>query len=908
MAELLRALLPAALFGPDSRTSAAESPAGPSPTDTGIRGAAAAAVAAADDVDDVEEPRLSASNFGVTELMILNTLDRALAAKQQWSRAVRAAQTSAKNLNLLAGRTAEPVVLESDGPADRPYTGHAVDLAFLCTDVFVTVREAEKAVDAPISHFARMLVKYRILYPLEDLLDVGPLDPVPWKTVSLRAVRDALLTVFAEQSARLPLNGFGPAVVPADAIDTASMDSIDELLAAYSAPPSHAAPKRLGFGLVGSSMPTPQQTRPTHLDRRPNTLVNYNNTVSAGFKFISPPTSAHPAITGVAVPSALTAAVAAGLTSSQAVPETAAIDADDATSLGSGSLGHLADSGSTDTGVAPAAPTRVPRAVAHQAPPLLQDQGLALNVPAIRAANRAGPTIDEASPLIFDKNRYIGFGAGTLDSPLTTPFPSPALHGSFAGAMGSPDEQHHPASSSSSASPQQQQPRPTALLAPPAAVSIVADAQLHSVTYDYTVNRRLLYNHDRVEACRIICRAWLSFRNRSIFNHLKAMLLRSRLSPMEAQLLKDPVTQARIRFRFGGAHFPPHVMYKIFTHGAGVHYISGVHAIAPGSVAARDAWRLMGNSRYLTTCVGDDWTIHARHHDARHGRRGVPVGHPDLVTNPLERIQYVSGLDRRGPALGGRANGWRVLDGFPVTGIAAAWAPGAAARAAANNPASRRSSRGSVAPGTATGSMVATGDFGSRQPSRPAGTATGRPAWAASASGRDHTPGASHPVQPHARGPLFTAADLSRTPSPPNGAAVSAGRPLMTRAERERARRRRQIERLRNLYLKGVREGDVGGVGDDGSVDDGRSSSLSRTTGAGAGARYYLDDGRSEVTDATGAVARTEGWVRGTPFHEHHVGGGSVVGGHGRGEVEDLDDFGELFTWSTGLNMDAYNF
>ncbi len=63
-----------------------------------------------------------------------------------------------------------------------------------------------------------------------------------------------------------------------------------------------------------------------------------------------------------------------------------------------------------------------------------------------------------------------------------------------------------------------------------------------------------------------------------------------KLSPLEAELLKDPAIRARIKFRFSGPEFPPFILFKIFTstqsagQGAGgVCYLSGRKMIKPAS-------------------------------------------------------------------------------------------------------------------------------------------------------------------------------------------------------------------------------------------------------------------------------------------------------------------------------------
>ncbi|KNE68079.1 hypothetical protein, variant [Allomyces macrogynus ATCC 38327] len=167
------------------------------------------------------------------------------------------------------------------------------------------------------------------------------------------------------------------------------------------------------------------------------------------------------------------------------------------------------------------------------------------------------------------------------------------------------------------------------------------------------------YADDRVQACRTIWRAWVAFRNRRIFQRLKNLLLRSetsltlhllkRLSPMEAQLLRDPVSHA------------------LSTRGVAVHYLSGQQALAPDTQAARDAWSLMGNPRYQATAIADDLAIHYNR-----SPQSLVISDPMQVTSRRDHVRYLAGLDARVPELGGRANGWRRLDGLNANSWAAA--------------------------------------------------------------------------------------------------------------------------------------------------------------------------------------------------------------------------------------------
>ncbi|KAJ3348717.1 putative protein CXorf58 [Allomyces javanicus] len=313
------------------------------------------------------------------------------------------------------------------------------------------------------------------------------------------------------------------------------------------------------------------------------------------------------------------------------------------------------------------------------------------------------------------------------------------------------------------------------------------------------------YADDRVQACRTIWRAWVAFRNRRIFQRLKNLLLRSetsltlhllkRLSPMEAQLLRDPVSHARIRFRFGGPTFPPDVMYKVSTRGVAVHYLSGQQALAPDTQAARDAWMLMGNPRYQATAIADDLAIHYNR-----SPQSLVISDPMQVTSRRDHVRYLAGLDARGPELGGRANGWRRLDGVNVN----AWAA-AVARA-----------RGRVRARKAVGDvpMVVEDNGGPVARVRP----------------------------------------------------VSQGAKVVSRADREKQRRIKQIERLRALYMAD-------------------------------GARVVRDAHTQPV--ATRSVSAA---LPGAEFDDDDDEQG--VDGEGAGEGA----FDTLFAWSNTLDIDDYNF
>nr|XP_033805154.1 putative uncharacterized protein CXorf58 homolog isoform X4 [Geotrypetes seraphini] len=96
-------------------------------------------------------------------------------------------------------------------------------------------------------------------------------------------------------------------------------------------------------------------------------------------------------------------------------------------------------------------------------------------------------------------------------------------------------------------------------------------------------------------AAEVILRVWISRRNRNLFKLLKHaaraaeycvtyQILRL-VSPLEAELIRDPSMQCKIRFRFAGEEFPPFIVFKIFHHtgGYGNKYINGKRALNPSS-------------------------------------------------------------------------------------------------------------------------------------------------------------------------------------------------------------------------------------------------------------------------------------------------------------------------------------
>ncbi|KAJ1500451.1 putative protein CXorf58 [Coelomomyces lativittatus] len=153
-----------------------------------------------------------------------------------------------------------------------------------------------------------------------------------------------------------------------------------------------------------------------------------------------------------------------------------------------------------------------------------------------------------------------------------------------------------------------------------------------------------------IRAATCIRRAWCRYRDKKRFLLIKRLLLKSehtlthqllrRLHPNEVALLKDPVTQARVRFRLGGATFPPTVYYKIYTRGVHVHYLS--HQLT--WTAPEQACKMMGAKKYMQAVTQDlQWY------------------HLFDVVNAKEYQRYLSDLDTRPVSWGGRNNEWRPI-------------------------------------------------------------------------------------------------------------------------------------------------------------------------------------------------------------------------------------------------------
>ncbi|KAM4044508.1 LOW QUALITY PROTEIN: uncharacterized protein CXorf58 homolog [Anomaloglossus baeobatrachus] len=159
-----------------------------------------------------------------------------------------------------------------------------------------------------------------------------------------------------------------------------------------------------------------------------------------------------------------------------------------------------------------------------------------------------------------------------------------------------------------------------------------------------------------------IQRAWRCHRNKQVFTLLKHAAqaaetyatyeILKKVSPLEAELLRDPGMQCKVRFRFAGYEFPPFIVFKIF-HSAGGHgsrYITGKRIIIPSSEAATDAFKIMGHRVYYEQMICDQ---------LEHQKYRI-TDVVDVATFK-DYMQYTSHLDEIPAHRGGRDNCWRRL-------------------------------------------------------------------------------------------------------------------------------------------------------------------------------------------------------------------------------------------------------
>ncbi|XP_008270675.1 uncharacterized protein CXorf58 homolog isoform X2 [Oryctolagus cuniculus] len=110
-----------------------------------------------------------------------------------------------------------------------------------------------------------------------------------------------------------------------------------------------------------------------------------------------------------------------------------------------------------------------------------------------------------------------------------------------------------------------------------------------------TTETRIFLPFNTETSVRIIQRAWLAYLDKMMFRLLKHTIcaveyrvtheILKKVSPSEAELVKDPTMKCKVRFRFSGETFPPFIVFKIFHHteGHGCKYFSGKNMLKPCS-------------------------------------------------------------------------------------------------------------------------------------------------------------------------------------------------------------------------------------------------------------------------------------------------------------------------------------
>ncbi|XP_057575130.1 uncharacterized protein CXorf58 homolog isoform X1 [Hippopotamus amphibius kiboko] len=184
----------------------------------------------------------------------------------------------------------------------------------------------------------------------------------------------------------------------------------------------------------------------------------------------------------------------------------------------------------------------------------------------------------------------------------------------------------------------------------------------HKVHLSNTVKTKGKQQNKDISAHRIQ-RAWLSYLDKTMFQLLKHTIcaaehhvtheILKKVSPLEAELVKDPCMKCKVRFRFSGETFPPFIVFKIFLHteGHGYKYFSGKNLLKPSSEAVVDACKIMGKKKFYHQIMEDECLF----------QKFRITDEIDIVTLQ-DYMQYSSLLDEIPASSGGRNNYWRRLN------------------------------------------------------------------------------------------------------------------------------------------------------------------------------------------------------------------------------------------------------
>ncbi|XP_048191448.1 uncharacterized protein CXorf58 homolog [Perognathus longimembris pacificus] len=163
-------------------------------------------------------------------------------------------------------------------------------------------------------------------------------------------------------------------------------------------------------------------------------------------------------------------------------------------------------------------------------------------------------------------------------------------------------------------------------------------------------------------SAQIIQRNWLIHLDKSLFQLLKHTIcaaeyyasyeILKKVSPIEAQLIKDPSMKYKVRFRFNGERFPPYIVFKVFlqTDTCKCKYFSGRNVLMASHEGMYSACNMMGKKKFYQQIMEDE----------RYYQKFKVTDYTDIVTLK-DYVQYNSLLDEIPASSGGRNNYWRKL-------------------------------------------------------------------------------------------------------------------------------------------------------------------------------------------------------------------------------------------------------
>lgn len=161
-----------------------------------------------------------------------------------------------------------------------------------------------------------------------------------------------------------------------------------------------------------------------------------------------------------------------------------------------------------------------------------------------------------------------------------------------------------------------------------------------------------------VDNVRVIERAWLTYRDRQIFQILKSVLsvgshddnshlLLQRLSPIEARFFNAQT--AEVKLRLAGETFPPKVVFKVALKNSAVCYLNGRNEIKKD---VKGSIQMMGERNFYAQLTSD---LIERQKNKK------VVDEIDIGTEQ-DKIRFQNYQDQSIARIGGKDNQWRSVD------------------------------------------------------------------------------------------------------------------------------------------------------------------------------------------------------------------------------------------------------